>query len=246
MKRIYLLLVVLVAFAAETFAQGSDLNITTTWNLRQGGNKLLVSGGPGAYPGEDTFFYTIKNFGPADIVTTDTIHIKTNYGNLWCPPSQIKKDSSKRFYNAVNLIPGAGTTVSSTIASQQRCDSVWATNTAGAVIPDGLMSNNRTCNNFVTTYWLTSVEEINKAEVKSFPNPATNTVYIKYDFGANAAAQVYIRDILGKIVYQKDLGKNLSGEQEFALDVTNVVSGIYMVELVTNGEKSVAKINIQK
>jgi hypothetical protein len=243
MKRIYLLVVLFVAFAAQSFAQ-SDLQITTTWTLRQGGNKLLVSGGPGAYPGADTFFYTIKNLGPMDLPVTDTIFINTRYGNIYCPPTLIKKDSSKTFYNAVNLTPGPTQTKSETIANQQRCDSIWAQKGA-TITNDPVIANNKTCNTFVTTYWLTSINDAtNVHDMGLFPNPATNSLTLQYNVVA-ANNSVAIRNMVGQVVYQQELGRS-NGATQHTLDISSLAGGIYVVELNADGKSSIARVVVQK
>jgi hypothetical protein len=245
MKRIYLLVVLFVAFAAQSFAQ-SDLQITTTWKLRQGGNKLLVSGGPGAYPGYDTFYYAIKNLGPMDLTTADTIYINTRYGTIYCPGTVIKKDSTKSFYNAVNLTPGTGQTKSETIPAQQRCDSIWAlTGAAKTVVNDPVIANNKTCNTFVTTYWLTSINDAtNVHEMGLFPNPASNSLTLQYNVVAVNSA-VVIRNMIGQVVFQKELGRT-NGATQQVLDISNLTGGIYVVELNADGKSSIARVVVQK
>lgn len=244
MKRIYLMFVLLVASAATSFAQ-ADLvlthNVTTGKHFTAGDTQ------------KDTIAYSFKNLGPNALTVSDTIYLKTPLGNyaLSLPPASsswpggLPKDSTAYWTNVVTLTPTSSVTTSQNNVAFNWCDSMWAKSTT-AIIADPVVSNNKVCNSTTITYWLTNVNDIAMSNVMSvYPNPATDHITVKYNFGNNASANVVIRDIIGNTVYAKNLGKNLSGEKEIKLDVSSLSSGVYFVELSANNTRIVNKVNIQ-
>lgn len=244
MKRIYLLVVLFVAFAANSFAQA---DLVLTHNVTTG--KHFTAGDTG----KDTISYSFKNLGPNALSVSDTIYIKTPLGAyaLSLPPVSsnwpggLPKDSTAYWTNIVTLTPTSAITSSQNNVAFNWCDSIWAKSTS-AIIADPVVSNNKVCNSTTITYWLTNVNDVAMSNTMSvYPNPATNNLTIKYNFGNSASANVIIRDVIGKAVYTKDLGKNLSGEKEVKLDISSLSSGVYFVELTANNNKIVNKINVQ-
>jgi hypothetical protein len=247
MKRIYLLFVLLAAFAANSFAQA---DIKLTHNVPTG--TKLCSGCNEAY----IFIYSFKNLGPNALSATDKIVLRRHYGggqalSLTLPgtstnppwPGGLPKDSTVYFRDTVVLTTSAA---SGDNIPVNWCDSAWAVTSANAVIPDPVVANNDTCNSVLVTRWATNINDVtvsNSMEV--YPNPATNNLNIKYNFAANTAANVVIRDVIGKTVYTQNLGKNLAGEKEFTFDISALAPGLYMVELNTNDNKLVSKLNVQ-
>lgn len=77
-----------------------------------------------------------------------------------------------------------------------------------------------------------------------YPNPASRTIAFKYNF-ANTGATVRVTDIAGRVVLDKDFGKQ-SGEREISLDVSGLTNGMYYVELITDKQRSVGKVSISR
>jgi hypothetical protein len=244
MKRIYLLMVLFVAFAANSYAQA---DLVLTHDVTTGKH---FTGGDGK---SDTIAYTLKNLGPNSLTVSDSIVIRTPVGTyvLSLPaassswPGGLPKDSTVYWTNVIGLGAPAGVTTSQNNIAFNWCDSMWAKSPT-AIIADPVVSNNKVCNSTTITYWATNINDIAMShEMSVYPNPATDHLTIKYNFGNNASASVIIRDIIGKAVYTKDLGKNLSGEKEIKLDVSSLSAGVYFVELSANNTKIVNKVNIQ-
>ena len=72
-----------------------------------------------------------------------------------------------------------------------------------------------------------SVEKISQKEVKVYPNPVKNTLYVSNCGELNKAT---ILDITGKIVWQKQM----YNESTLAIDMENMVKGIYILHLMDN------------
>jgi hypothetical protein len=248
MKRIYLLALLFIA-SATAFAQGPDLQLTNQVRTWQGVNVQLISANSSDNKAQDSFYYSTKNLTGPDLQTGDTLHfrayrISKNYYFVLDKP--LKKDSSRVVYATEHVVPGSSQTKSET-KTIQWCDSVWVTRPSVGVIVDPNTANNKSCVNVTATYWITSVNDVNLSAntMTVYPNPASSRINVKFDFGANATGNLAVRDILGKVVYQQDLGKNLAGEKEFTIDASNFSSGIYFVELTANEAKKVAKVTVQ-
>lgn len=247
MKRIYLL-AFLIAVSGSLFAQTRSVNLQLTSQVKSGvgGNKiLLVESSANATP--DTFLFTVKNLGPNDLTSADTIIFDLPYGTYNGPidaTKGLKKDSTVTYKHVIKI--GPGTAKSQTLAGFQWCDSIWVSS-MGAIVPDPAIANNKSCYNVDLTVWATSVNDVNVSAntMTIYPNPASSQINVRFDFGKNATAALAVRDILGKVVYQQDLGKNLAGEKEFTIDASNFASGLYFVELTANEAKKVARVTVQ-
>lgn len=77
---------------------------------------------------------------------------------------------------------------------------------------------------------VTGINEINiKAELKSFPNPASNTLYIKADQSKLENSEIEVINTLGQTIL-KLLYKN-------EIDVSSLTSGCYVLKIITSGRQ---------
>lgn len=253
MKRIYLLMLLFVAAATQTFAQRS-VNLQITHEVTNGRNFLAA---PSGAPTRDSVFVTIKNLGPDAMLPTDTLIILPPFNTYYTwyraaktspvHPGGLPKDSSIRVYYQFNL--GPGTLKSGVNNSFQWCDSIFLIDQSRNVVPDPEKTNtNEACNTVTLTVWATDVKDVASIEqsLTVYPNPAVNSFSFGFDFGAGANGAVAVRDIQGRIVYRKGLGEKLSGYNEFSVDASSFSNGIYFVELTANDVKKVTRITVQK
>lgn len=86
---------------------------------------------------------------------------------------------------------------------------------------------------------LTGLQEsvIPKKEVTIYPNPATQAITVKYSKAVFSAAQINVKDILGKQL----LSKQLFLQKETTLDVSKLTKGIYFIEIKHEGITDVVK-----
>lgn len=73
------------------------------------------------------------------------------------------------------------------------------------------------------------------------PNPGHGYFRIGYTLHANAAVQVNVYDITGRLVKAGNLLPRQAGYYQDEIDLTGRTSGVYLVELVVNGRKTVYK-----
>lgn len=264
MKRIYLLMIVMLAFAANSFAQrNANLSIlhgvgtsASSKHLITNGEKFLYdAGGKGVY----YFVWYIINAGPDSLKPGDSLYIKSAYGSNYVYefPSSGTGKNSLRMNDTIGIVPSASggavtLTPNSSITSSQTnnsvnwCDTVWARKgSANTTITDPF-TNNYICHTVSITWWVTGINTITGQNdgFVLYPNPASNRLNIKFDFGTGANTTVVLRDITGKVILQENKG-TLSGMHEFGMDISNVTPGLYTAELYYNEQKIVSKVNIQ-
>ncbi|MEL6658983.1 MAG: T9SS type A sorting domain-containing protein [Bacteroidota bacterium] len=98
--------------------------------------------------------------------------------------------------------------------------------------------------NFGAGYWhyefvrgVSSVDEVVADQFRLYPNPATSQVQISSD---EQLDQITIRDITGKVVLVE-----MNPDMNHTLDVSNLASGMYIVESRIDNLISVEKLAIQ-
>lgn len=265
MKRIYFFML-LCLLAINVFGQRSiDLQAlpqyigpsSTSKHPIATGEKILYSA-----DGTSSYWFTwyVKNLGPDSLKAGDSLYIRaasaathTNYVYVFPTGKSLKKDS------IIGIIPVTGSTqipvvmttptgmlTSGTMTGFQWCDSVWSKN--AGTITDPTISNNRDCHSVDIIFWALGINNVTyEADgFMLFPNPASDKLNIKYDFKQGARdVSVALRDIVGKIVYYKALGNNVSGTVNHTIYTSDLPRGMYVAELNFNGQRITSKINIQ-
>lgn len=245
MKKLYFLLSATL-ISLSSFAQ-TDLGIV---NLVQTNDTFVIqtTGGP-TYTFSDTFF----NLGPTALSVTDTIFFRTPYHQpyirLTLPVGGLPVGSSVYFNDTLSFVSGGIPTG----PYSGWCDTVWAKNVNSVVITDALQGNNKTCktvyikNNTlgIGSQPIVGSSASNGKMLNVYPNPATNLISLDYYSNNINDACIMVSDIMGRKVYQKNLGA-VSGAQKVDVDVNNFSNGIYIVELRVGESKQVGRFVIQK
>ena len=76
--------------------------------------------------------------------------------------------------------------------------------------------------------WLNSA---NAWEVVIFPNPTSTNLNVRYNLPKEDVITIALFDMQGKLILQKSLGKQVSGEQQQTLDVSNLPEGSYVCHI---------------
>lgn len=76
--------------------------------------------------------------------------------------------------------------------------------------------------------WLNSA---NAWEVVIFPNPTSTNLNLRYNLPKDDEINIALFDMQGKLFLRKSLGKQLSGEQQQTLDVSNLPEGSYVCRI---------------
>ncbi len=253
MKRVYLFFALLFVIGTSAFAQ-VDLEMVsrsvgtspTSQQPITNATKLLIDGD---HPKDLYFAWSIKLKSGAPLAVGDTIGVlMKGLGTVpWTVVSSVKNVGDTVNFVAKTFIGPDPHLTNSTTSNVSWCDTLLFKRKNSAVLNvDPTPGNDRLCNTISMVVWVTGIQNVNTANVplSVYPNPATDKLTLKYNF-ENAAAKVAVRDILGKVVYEKALGSNISGEKEYTIDITHLQPGIYVVELTANDVKSIAKVIVQ-
>ncbi|MES2763836.1 MAG: M43 family zinc metalloprotease [Bacteroidota bacterium] len=86
----------------------------------------------------------------------------------------------------------------------------------------------------------------NSTALVIFPNPSSDKVNMNYTLSQDAKVSIQLIDVLGKIVYQKNLSAQSAGEHSELLSKRelNIGNGIYFVKLQINNKSHIQKLII--
>lgn len=265
MKRIYFFML-FCFIAANSFAQRSiDLQALPQAIGSSSGSKHYITNTEKILynaDGTSSYWFTwyVKNLGPDSLKAGDSLYIRAasattpkNYIYVFPAGKSLKKDST------IGIIPVSGSTQIPVVMTQptgmtasgsktafQWCDSVWSKN--GTTVTDPTIANNKDCHTVEIIFWATGVNNVTY-EADGFiiyPNPASDNLNIQYDFKQPAKnVSVALRDVIGKVVYFKALGENVTGTIQHNLNTTELPRGMYIAELNFNNQKITSRISIQ-
>jgi len=85
-----------------------------------------------------------------------------------------------------------------------------------------------------------------KEALEVFPNPAVDRLNFSLNLDKASDATVRIMDLTGRTVLTQDLGKVQTGKREFSVNVSSLNTGLYMIEVATEGKRAVSKFNVKK
>jgi hypothetical protein len=95
----------------------------------------------------------------------------------------------------------------------------------------------------------TSRSEADKlfAQRLAYPNPANESIFVRYSLQQATDARIELTDLQGRVVLTQDMGKQLPGVHTPSIDVSNLNSGMYFYRLVSgNTATSAGKVLIQR
>lgn len=78
-----------------------------------------------------------------------------------------------------------------------------------------------------------------------FPNPAADNASVSFELNAEAAVNVTVTDLAGKVVYTNNLG-SVAGAQQVDINTASMANGVYMVNVDVNGAVSTQKLVVRK
>ncbi|MGB0917779.1 MAG: LamG-like jellyroll fold domain-containing protein [Flavobacteriales bacterium] len=87
-----------------------------------------------------------------------------------------------------------------------------------------------------------SETELNPVTVKLYPNPSNGIVFVSVDGVTGDELSIRVMDVLGKQVFEKHA--NVAGNSQFnqSIDLSNLVSGSYLIELTTQNKRLVERL----
>jgi len=76
--------------------------------------------------------------------------------------------------------------------------------------------------------WL---NKVNAWEVVIFPNPTSTNLNVRYNLTKEDEITIALFDMQGKLILQKNFGKQVSGEHQETLDLTSIPQGTYVCRI---------------
>jgi len=75
------------------------------------------------------------------------------------------------------------------------------------------------------------INNANAWELVIFPNPTSTTLNVRYNLPKEDELTIALFDMQGKLILQKKLGKQVSGEHQETLDLTSIPQGTYVCRI---------------
>lgn len=94
-----------------------------------------------------------------------------------------------------------------------------------------------------TTTTGTNLSQAQPAQVKTFPNPATNLLLVETETGKHIEANLRITDINGNLRNQLSLAL-APGKNRFSIDVSNLENGIYLLYTKIESQLNIQRIMV--
>jgi hypothetical protein len=254
MKKIYVLAALFAAFSTASFAQRSiDWSITETIKPTE----LLSNESSGT---QWPIHIVLKNLGADLAKAGDTLVYQfvigdANSNPLVYFPSQtqlaikvLSRDVAKddTIHLVQNLNFGLYTRNSSNMNFLAVCY-LWNRGATDPITTEAVTTNNRITTPIV--WWNpykngVGINDLNTSLLKVYPNPALNNVTISWPLTSTGAnATITVTDIQGKVVISTEMSSFTGAE---TLNVAELKSGMYMVEVSAGDVKMTEKLQIIK
>ena len=80
---------------------------------------------------------------------------------------------------------------------------------------------------------------------QNIPNPVSSTSLIRFEVGQSRTVSIEVRDLMGKLIEQHDLGVLPAGQHQLELDVAKWAAGTYSYTLSADGLRTTKKMTVQ-
>jgi hypothetical protein len=98
---------------------------------------------------------------------------------------------------------------------------------------------------FVNSANISLEEQEMLSSVNVYPNPAVGSSNVEFELANDAQVSVKLTDLTGKLIAQPVNGEMTAGSHKTAIDVSNLQSGVYLVEIVLDGNKKIEKLIVE-
>lgn len=254
MKTIQLLLncVLLQFLYQQSFAQSvrsCDLQIA----INSPANNQIIEAGDTAW-----IAFTVVNNGPDDILASDTLWFwdRTNvlrFLALSDIPANTDRSYTSTELGNLFLFPYTGVSdINAQICLKLVNQStIFYDATTGPLVTfeDPDTANNWSCVDITrkgTQPSDISNVEYNAGAAHVYPNPASNEVKIDFNPGRSQYVTVNVRDISGKKIMEHRYNRMiLESINTLTIDIEGLCNGLYFVELFSETQRVVKKLNVQ-
>lgn len=217
-----------------SYPMSGQLTSTTTGTAFIDKNYNLVKvANPGALATTLTGTLNADNCGSANVSFT-----LDNNGNV-IASTGLTNPVSGRIYSEGGMFLGHITTGGSSGWNAFSIMGYYSSNTlTGKIELDQNGCGNSSVN---LTRNITKIDEINLSEISLYPNPAFDIVTLQVDKKSNADLILNIYNVMGSLVKTETLKQN---QQQ--INVSDLINGIYLVEIKSEDFRSEQKLIIQR
>ena len=97
----------------------------------------------------------------------------------------------------------------------------------------------------VATNSFTGVSEnISGQDVKTYPNPANDKLFVALDETLQGSVRIVLNDLLGHLVYSQEV-ESLKSNSVFTINTSDFKEGIYMLQIITNSGNVTRKLMVK-
>jgi PKD repeat protein len=86
--------------------------------------------------------------------------------------------------------------------------------------------------------------DIRNLNLSVFPNPASDETTLRYSLLSNKAVSFQILDLTGRVVYQENLGTKGFGEHQTTVNLSDLSSGMYSIQMIIDGKVGAKKLMV--
>lgn len=193
--------------------------------------------------------FDIKNNGPAAIDATDSIFYGLPTGDVGLFTGTAIASGATATVDLgpalTNNNTGADQTADFCITLLAQSSITVGGNPATITYNDAVASNDEACNSITIKGNPSGIFDAKTAKetLSLFPNPATSKVGFSIALDKAETVSAVVRDLTGREVMTKNFGQIQSGTATaLELNVANLNSGIYVVEVVAGDKKFIGKV----
>ncbi|RYZ96787.1 MAG: T9SS type A sorting domain-containing protein, partial [Sphingobacteriaceae bacterium] len=92
-----------------------------------------------------------------------------------------------------------------------------------------------------TKVFIPDTVETDKENIGLYPNPVHDTLNAVYQLTASSTVTVRVFDITGKMLMKIDEGKRAAGQNKIIINVSGLTANVYIVQVLANSKKVMAK-----
>lgn len=91
------------------------------------------------------------------------------------------------------------------------------------------------------------INELNVAsDLNVYPNPVVNEAFVQMILTESAPVSIEVYDLLGKVVYNENLGTQPAGEFVNRMNFNDMANGLYLMNITVGGQKVTRKVTVSK
>lgn len=84
------------------------------------------------------------------------------------------------------------------------------------------------------------------SELRVFPNPFSEMAQVQYTLTATSRVTISLFDLMGKMVYTKEMGKQLAGTYNAGISSKGLSAGMYLLNLEVDGVSRTERVSISR